>query len=188
MGRSDARRVWTSYETATTTNQLANTQFGMQWQWGGEVHFGRRFCCGCVPYAIEATYWTTEPFSGCQVTTNPGGYVSTPLGDPADVVRPAHAAEDWFDGAKEHRVWRRDEFHNIEINLIREQLACALRLALGRRLVGGPAILPLPGRLDVRLAAGRLRLGRRRRSGRGLSQRQHHQQSVRRPVRLRRRL
>ncbi len=125
MGRSNGRRLWTSYVDGSVTDQLTNTQFGMQWKWGGEVRFGRRFCgCGCVPYALEATYWTTEAFSGHRYTTNPGGYVSTPL-----IVDPMTfggvAAQDWFDGAEEHRLWRRNEFHNLEINLIREQLAWA---------------------------------------------------------------
>jgi hypothetical protein len=125
MGRSDARRVWTSYDSSDETNQLTNTQFGSRWGWGGEVRVGRRFCCCCVPYAVEATYWTTEDLTGLQSTTNPtpGGTVSTPL-----VIQPmlfgATSAENWFDGAAEHRLWRRDEFHNLEINLLREQLAC----------------------------------------------------------------
>jgi len=33
------------------------------------------------------------------------------------------AAQNWFDGAREHRLYRQDEFHNVEINLVREQLA-----------------------------------------------------------------
>ena len=122
LGRTEGRRLWTSHATGDLTNQLTNTQFGTEWKWGGEVRFGRRFCCGCTPYALEAVYWTTEPMTGYVSTTNPGGTVSTPL-----VISPMEfngtPAENWFDGAKEHRLWRRDEFHNIEINLIREQLA-----------------------------------------------------------------
>lgn len=124
LGRSDARRVWTSYATDDETEQLTNTDFPMEWKWGGEVRFGRRFCCNCVPYAVEGVYWTTEPFTAHRYTTNPGNYVSTPL-----VVTPMTfdgvAAQNWFDGAQEHRLWRRNEFHNFEINLVREQLAWA---------------------------------------------------------------
>lgn len=122
LGRSKGYRFWTSYADGDVTNQLANSEFNMQWKWGGEIRFGRRFCCACVPYAVEATYWTTAAFTGHQFTTNPGGYVSTPL-----VVTPMTfggvAAQNWFDGAEEHRLWRRNEFHNIEVNLVREQLA-----------------------------------------------------------------
>jgi len=124
LSRSQGRRFWTSYVDGDVTEQLENSDFDLAWKWGGEVRFGRRFCRCCVPYAIEAAYWTTEDFSDHRYTTNPGGYVSTPL-----VVDPmtfgGAPAQNWFDGAKEHRLWRRNEFHNIEINLIREQLAWA---------------------------------------------------------------
>ena len=122
MGRSQGRRFWTSYEDGNLTNQLTNTQFGMQWRWGGEVRIGRRFCCGCVPYALEGVYWTTEALTGHVYTTVPGGYVSTPL-DVSYLTFGGQAAAGWFDGAEEHRLWRHDEFHNVELNLVREQLA-----------------------------------------------------------------
>ena len=67
--------------------QLANTQINMPWEWGGEVRVGHRFCCGCTPYALEGTFWTTAAMSGCQTTTCPGGYdglVSTTM--PTDNV------------------------------------------------------------------------------------------------------
>jgi len=129
MGRSDARRVWTSNQPYPhEANQLTNTQFGMPWKWGGEVTIGRRFCCDCVPWALEATFWTTQESSNERVTTLPGG-VSTPLvfspltfGPYSDPSSPP--AENWFDGAKEHRLWRNDEFQNIEINLVRQHLGC----------------------------------------------------------------
>jgi hypothetical protein len=124
LGRSESRRLWTTHKTGEDTDQMSNSQFGMQWKWGGEIRFGRRFCCECVPCAVEATYWSTESFYGMQSTINPDGTVSTPL-----IIKPLtfgnESAEDWFDGAGEHRLWRRDEVHNIEINFIREQLAWA---------------------------------------------------------------
>ncbi len=124
MGRSENRRFWTSYAYNDDENQLANNQFGMNWRWGGEVRFGRRFCCGCVPYALEATYWTLSPFSGYQNVTNPGGYVSTQL-NVSQLYFNGASADGWFERAEGHRLWRREECHNIEINLIREQLAWA---------------------------------------------------------------
>jgi len=124
MGRSDSRRLWTSYATGSEFNQLENTQFGMRWRWGGEVRFGRRFCCNCVPFALEATYWGTESFTGYRSTTNPNSpyTVSTPLRI-GEVWFNNTSAMYWFDGAAEHRLWRRNEFHNVEVNVIREQLA-----------------------------------------------------------------
>ena len=123
LGRSDGRRVWTSFDSSDETVQLTNTQFGMQWKWGGEVTVGRRFGCGCSPWALEATYWTTDPMTGYQSTTNPGGYVSTPL-NLSFLTFNGGAASLWFDGAQEHRLWRRDELHDVEINLVRQQVNC----------------------------------------------------------------
>ncbi|MEN6451498.1 MAG: BBP7 family outer membrane beta-barrel protein [Thermoguttaceae bacterium] len=124
LGRSDAPRVWTTYRDGHNETELMNTQFGTKWSWGGEARLGYRFCSDCVPYAIEATYWTTEPMTGSRSCMWPGGYVSTPL-----VVRyidfNGESAQNWFDGAEEHRLSRRDELHNFEINLLREQLAWA---------------------------------------------------------------
>lgn len=64
MGRSDSRRLWTSYEDGNLPNQLMNSQFPLEWKWGGEVRVGHRFCWDCVPCAIEGTYWTTQSFTG----------------------------------------------------------------------------------------------------------------------------
>ncbi len=124
MSRSDAPRVWTSYRDQYLATQLMNTQFGLQWGWGGEVTFGRRFCCDCVPYAIEATYWSTSDITGSQCATWPGGYVSTPL-QIQYIDFNGENARDWFMGAKEQRLTRQDQFYNLEVNLIREQLAWA---------------------------------------------------------------
>lgn len=124
LGRTDAPRVWTTYRDGYNETQLMNTQFGMQWACGGEVRLGRRFCCGCVPYAVEASYWTTEAMTGSQSCSWPGGYVSTPL-IVGYINFDGTSAENWFNGAEEHRITRRDEFHNFEINLVREQLAWA---------------------------------------------------------------
>ena len=128
MNRSDSRRLWTSYEDGNLPNQIMNTQFPMAWKWGGEVRFGRRFCCGCTPYALEASYWTTENFTGFRSATVNGGYVSTTLN--VDYITfndgTERPASDWFFGAEEQTLQRRNEFHNVEVNLIREQLAWAV--------------------------------------------------------------
>jgi hypothetical protein len=129
MGRSDGRRVWTSFEDGNQGNQLSNTQFPVAWKWGGEARIGRRFCCGCTPYALEGTFWTTQAFSATQTTTLfPGGFVSTPL-DTQNIFFTLNGvsvpAANLFDGARSHTLSRQDEFYNFELNLIREQLAWA---------------------------------------------------------------
>ena len=128
MGRSDGRRLWTSYLDGSPEVQLENSQVPMAWKWGGEVRFGRRFCCGCTPYALEATFWATEAFTGSRTTSlYPTSYVSTPLNiDNINFVIPGVGtlpATTFFSGARSHTVERRNEFYNFEINLIREQLA-----------------------------------------------------------------
>ena len=185
LGRSDAPRFWTSYRDQHNETQLMNTQFGLQWGWGGEVRFGRRFCCDCVPYAIEATYWTTEAITGSQCATWPGGYVSTPL-----IVKyidfNGENAEDWFDGAEEHRLTRRDEFHNLEVNLIREQLAWACDSPWDIGWSVGVRYFRFQEDLDfssLRQGCDVERPGRR-----SLPGRKRHQQPGGPPVRLRRRL
>jgi hypothetical protein len=131
MGRSDGRGIWTSYKDGDLTNQLTNTQFNMQWQCGGEIQFGRCFCCNGTPYAVEASFWTGEDFYGTVDTTVPGGHVSSPLDftslsfPGARSIAPTDDAGYWFDGAQEHRLVRRDEYDDVEINLIRQPLAWA---------------------------------------------------------------
>jgi hypothetical protein len=132
LGRSEGRRLWTSHLDGHEEIQLANTQFGMPWKLGGEARIGRRFCCGCTPYALEATFWSTEAFSGTQVTdlySTQGLYVSTPLrieninfDIPGVGVCPSTT---FFSGARSHTLTRRNEFYDFEINLLREQMAWA---------------------------------------------------------------
>jgi hypothetical protein len=127
LSRSDGRRFWTSNEPPPReAYQLGNSQIPLSWKWGGEVQIGRRFCCGCVPYAIEGTYWTADSFTGSQVTTNPNApyTVNTPLNFTGLTFNGADPTL-WWNGALWQRVTRQDEVHNGEINLVRQQLAWA---------------------------------------------------------------
>ncbi len=130
LGRSDGRDFWTSYRTGDEREQGGNTRFPMSWKWGGEVRIGRRFCCCCNPCALEAVYWTTDAFSGYRRTAYDGDTVNTVLSTnyitfliPGESS--ARSADYWFQGAGQQTLERRDEFHNVEINLVREQLAWA---------------------------------------------------------------
>jgi hypothetical protein len=130
LNRSPGRRLWTSSERfPNEAIQIGNTDFPMAWSWGGEVKFGRRFCCDCTPYALEATFWTTAALSGSETSTSTlgaGTLIGTPLmTDNIDFILPGGtvAASDIFGNAISSTVSRRDEFYNIEINLIREQMA-----------------------------------------------------------------
>ncbi|NLE37426.1 MAG: BBP7 family outer membrane beta-barrel protein [Pirellulaceae bacterium] len=120
LGRDKANRVWTSYDSGDEADQLTNTNdIELDWGNGGEIRFGRRFCGGCNPWAIEGVYWTTKPFDGFLSTTNPEDpfLVSTPL-RVSEIEFDGVNGVDLFDDAIEHRLWRRNEFHNIEINIV----------------------------------------------------------------------
>jgi len=122
MGRNDPNRLWTSYETGNEAHQLTHTQdIELRWRWGGEIRFGRRFCCG--QRAWEATYWTLDEFSGFVSTTHPN-CVSTPL-TVSHIQFNGNPATNWFDNAEGHRLWRTNEFQNVELNLIRNRFLFA---------------------------------------------------------------
>lgn len=116
LGRDKGNRVWTSYEDGNNPNQLCNTNDAwVNWKSGVEVHLGRWFCCD--QWALEGVYWTLGRVNGEAICTHPNG-VSTPL-NVADVEFGGMTAQNWFDGASEHRLFRANEFHNIELNLLR---------------------------------------------------------------------
>jgi hypothetical protein len=122
MGRDHANRVWTTFNSDILADQMTNTNdIDMDWGNGGEVRFGRRFCtCSCNPWALEAVYWTMDPVHGYISTVNPtgSGHVSTPLDfDMTDFD--GTTGGQFFDDAAEHRLWRRNEFHNVELNMLR---------------------------------------------------------------------
>ncbi|MFZ1932131.1 MAG: BBP7 family outer membrane beta-barrel protein [Thermoguttaceae bacterium] len=131
LTRSPGRRMWTSSEKFPHEDiQLGNTDFPMAWSWGGEVQLGRHFCCDCTPYAIEATFWTTNAPTGSQTTTSSlgtGTLIGTPLQtDNIDLNLPGGLIvpmTDIFTNAISSTVSRRDEFYDFEINLIREKMA-----------------------------------------------------------------
>ena len=127
MTRDRPNKVYITYETGNLPhNDFPPDQFS--WSWGGEARFGRRFCCGCNAgyWALEGSYWTlgnfdsyvshTSPVSA----TNPNGTVGTPL-IVSDIEFGGTPGTAWFDNAAEHRLWRRDEVHNAEINIVRGQ-------------------------------------------------------------------
>jgi hypothetical protein len=114
MGRNKSNRLWTSYETGNNPNQLP-TDAETDCEIGGEVSFGRYFCCGA--FAIEATYWGIDTLQGYSSQSIAGGTVSTPL--LVDGIEFAGTnGTVYFDNAAQHIVRRENEIHNIEINLL----------------------------------------------------------------------
>lgn len=121
LGRDNPNTLWTTYEDGNNANQLS-TNVDLEWGNGGEVTIGRTYSCGC--WNLEATYWQLSPQEGEVSVTNPNN-VSTTF-DFADVVYADAALAglmpvDLFDGAAEHRVWRRSKVHDVELNMIRNR-------------------------------------------------------------------
>ena len=129
MTRDRGNKLWTTYENGNASNQIMNTQDAkVGWEGGGEIRFGRCFCCG--QYAIEADFSALNEFSGYSSATspvsatNPFGIVSTPLTTGLMLFN-GFGANGWFDNAEEHRLWRTDEVYNVELNMIRNHLLTA---------------------------------------------------------------
>ncbi len=145
MTRNSANRVWVSYQANEDANQLMNTDdIGLAWRAGGEIVFGRTFRCG--QWGVEAKYWALDPFAGDAFISNPYG-VSTPLiVDYLDFDDPewpyaVHDANEYFYGAANQRLWRRDEIHNVEVNFLCNQLygspdPCSIPSSQVRWIVG----------------------------------------------------
>jgi hypothetical protein len=139
MTRDRPNKVYITYETGNLPhNDFPVDEFS--WNWGGEVRLGRRFCCDCNSgcnnscysscntgyWALEARYWTLGDFDSSVThtspvsATNPFGTVGTPLRI-SDIQFDGVPGTTWFDNAAEHRLWRRDEIQNVEVNLVRGQ-------------------------------------------------------------------
>jgi hypothetical protein len=127
MTRDRPNMVYITYETGNLTHNIyPPDEFG--WSWGGEVRIGRKFCCGCNCgyWALEASYWTLGDLDSYvshkspPSVYNPNGTVGTPL-IVSDIEFGSQPGTNWFDNAAEHRLWRRDEVHNVEINVVRGQ-------------------------------------------------------------------
>ncbi|WP_460184885.1 BBP7 family outer membrane beta-barrel protein [Thermopirellula anaerolimosa] len=118
MGRNQPNRVWFSYQSNNNANELMNGQDAQaDWQGGWQVTIGRRDPCGT--WALEGTYWGFTDMRGDDSVTHPD-FVSTTL-DFTDVVYANPAVPglpaDLFFGVYEQRLDRRNEVHNVEVNL-----------------------------------------------------------------------
>ncbi|NOZ40020.1 MAG: BBP7 family outer membrane beta-barrel protein [Planctomycetes bacterium] len=126
MSRSEPRRVWTTYEggggPGANANQLMHTQDASTGFEGGvDLRLGRYFACN--RWAIELGYWSMNNFEGSASQTHANG-VSSPLQfNDLEVPLGGVAVADFFDNAAEHRLYRENEIHNIELNLIEGRAA-----------------------------------------------------------------
>lgn len=119
LSRDDSNSLHTSYEDGNNPNQFPRPRH-FDWNGGWEFKIGRRFACG--RWAVEADYWANEAMRGNWRFVIPGGAVSTPL-IVSDIEFDGVNGSMLFDGAAEHRVWRQSDVQNVELNLVRAQLA-----------------------------------------------------------------
>jgi hypothetical protein len=116
MTRNRPPRLWTSYETGNNPNQILHTQHAeADWGVGGEIVLGYCLPCWC-DWSIEFSYWGLEPLDGSASITH-ANMVSTPV-DVAGIEFGTVNGTVLFDSAAEHRIWRRNEIHNFEVNLV----------------------------------------------------------------------
>jgi hypothetical protein len=119
MSRDNPNRTWVSFQTSNPSNQILNTpEAEVGWQGGFEVRVGRQIGCD---HALEGSYWMIVPMHGEASVRSESNDISTPI-DVGFVTFSGTAASDYFDNAREHRVTRRDEIHNIELSLLHEPL------------------------------------------------------------------
>ena len=119
MTRDKPNRTWFSAESTNFENQVLSSQDVVgDWSGGGEVRFGRAFgCgpCGMPTCGIEFTYWTLDPLRDEAAVT--GSFFNTPI-NLDGVMIGANPADLYIDGSPEHRLSRRNEFHNLELNFL----------------------------------------------------------------------
>ena len=72
---------------------------------------------------VHREHWEAAlaEFDATATASVAGGSVSTPL-IVSDIEFAGVNGTQYFDSAQQHRLWRRDRFHNIEVNLIRSQM------------------------------------------------------------------
>jgi hypothetical protein len=124
MGRNGTNRLWTTYESNNNPNQMMNSDLDMGWSGGGEIRFGRWFCCGTV--GVESVYWTLDPMNAwASAGFSDGRTVGTPLLvndiEFNDGVNPPVNGTALFDGARRHSLHRVNEFQNVEVNMLFSQ-------------------------------------------------------------------
>jgi len=149
MTRDHANRFWTSFDVTTPENQILNTrEASADWRGGGEISVGRRFGCACQ-WGLMGTFWAIDRMEGFARVRDPNDNISTPI-DLGFVNIGTLPATDFFDNAREHRIWRTNELYNLEINFLRYGLTLDPTWRMQAALLAGVRWL----RFDERLIFG----------------------------------
>ena len=142
MTRNDANAFWTTYQTNVNANQLMQTkEAGGNWGSGGQVTFGRWWCCCGTGLGVQFVYWQLWGMGGYSHITDPTNNLSTPIdlgGVNMNTSTGPQAAGHFFDNSPEHRIWRTDNITNLEINFLQQQIYstpnfCTLTMLAGFR-------------------------------------------------------
>jgi hypothetical protein len=153
MGRDSSNKFWTTFETGNNPNQLlyfpdANWGGGFEatigYTWCGETAGGCGGCAdacgGCgMPYrhGVEVTYWGLWGLDSEASIRSETDSLSTPIDlGFVDIVAPGSPASLFFDNAREHRLRRENEFHNVEVNLVDFSMPMSARDLTFQWLVG----------------------------------------------------
>ena len=126
LNRDTPNRFWTTFETNNNPNQLMNTKDAdADWAGGAEIRVGRWCCPDCSGRSgWEVVYYGIK-LDGFASLRDPGNDLSTPINldtQTGPFLIGARPAADFFDSAREHRIFRDNEIHNIEVNFLRETL------------------------------------------------------------------
>ncbi len=119
LSRGDAKRVWTTYDADNNANQLMNTQdAGTDFEGGAEFHLGR-YVAG-NRWALDLGYWSINNFEGSAEQDGAGfaNGVSSVLAFNDLEFAPGDPLTDYVDNSAAHRIYRENEMHNVELNLI----------------------------------------------------------------------
>jgi hypothetical protein len=123
MGRDSANKKWTTYETGNNPNQLMYYP-DADWTGGAEIRVGKYLGCGCDTM-LEGVYYGVYGLDASDRRYSPTNELSTPIDTGlVNYVAPGSPALAFFDNAREHRVSRNSDFHNVEVNLIRYLVGC----------------------------------------------------------------
>ncbi len=142
MTRNAPNAFWTTYQTNVNQNQLMETREASgAWGNGGQVTFGRWWCCCGTGMGVQFVYWQLWGMGGYKNITDPTNNLSTPI-DLGGVNITSGAgtfpAGHFFDNSPEHRIWRNDNITNLELNFLQQQIYaqqnfCTLTMLAGFR-------------------------------------------------------
>ena len=124
MTREDSDNYWTSYDENNNFNQIMNSDDAdLDWAGGIDARIGH--CLGCGN-AWEIGYFGVWDMEGNSSVHS----ASDDIGTPMDVTNGTPQiggtnANLFFDNAREHRISRTNDFHNVEVNWLHNYAGCS---------------------------------------------------------------